>query len=1649
MALPSLAGERQRTVSAEEEQEKTWVELTFNKRECTKFVPVGSSSQESISRCGCGRLLSNHNYLNAPRYITEEENLPLGATAKTFSAAGKQKALFYQEETNFNQPEFIPNLVFDKTQEDTRWNVMKNTSCWPTDAHGTLEFQGTGEGDKSQYIRLSHDTSPDLVLQLMIDEWKLQPPHMVISVHGGTHNLQLQPKLMRVISNGLIKAAKTTGAWIMSFGLNMGIGAIVGNALKEHKAKSRGKVFSIGVAPWGVVDHREDLIGSQSIKSYQTMANPLSKGSVLHAAHTHFLLVDNGTEGRYDTEIRFRRQLEKKLSQHRINPRSGHNCSIVCLVLEGGKNTINVVLESVKQNPPIPVIVCDGSGRAADLIAFAHQYADDDGFMIEELRLQLLVLIEDTFKCRRDQAQYIFISIMECIKKKDLITIFRMGQGSNQDDIDIAILTATLKAQCKSAPDMLNLALAWNRIDIATSQIFVYGRQWPVLSLEQAMMDALIADRVEFVKLLMENGVSMHKFLTVHRLEELYNATPLPVNVVYLMNDVKKNIPPGYRFTLTDIGLVIELLMGGAYRCSYTRKRFRLYYASKNKPATGMKKQLSFRIGLPNIGQMTSSSTRTDLFNNPTTDAMTHDSKSNSASPNLPKDFPYPFNELLMWALIMKRQKMALFMWQQGEEAIAKALVACKLYKAMAKEAADDDLDVEESDQLKAYSKEFQDLAIQLLEVCYHADDDATQHILTYELKQWSRHTCLSLAVAAKHRDFIAHPCVQLLLNDLWMGGLSMRKNSSLKVILGILLPPTILMLEFKTHEELQLMPQTVAEHLHEVSSVSSSVEGSSSSSSSVSSSSSSSSGRSVTSGALPKPDILGRDISEQRGEDAYVILTMRRKQIGFRKKVYEFYNAPITKFWMHTMLYTVILSLFTFVVLVRLENLPSIYEWIVISHAITVTIEKVREIVVSEPSGTKQKVKIWCGKFWNLVEVLTLSMFFIGLGLRLSNDPYLLKVGRAIYCANIVLWYSHLLNIFSVSKYLGPYVTLMGKMMVDLGTFIILLAVVLASFGVARQAVLHPNETAKWSLLKDVALEPYFMLYGEVYAGTIDPCSADNYDNLCSVGSWIAPTFMTIYLLVANILLLNLLIAVFNNTFARVKTYSDRIWKFQRYLMIVEYELRPVLPPPLILISYISMIIGRIFKKRKSSSSDRGLKLFLDDDDVEKLHDFEEDCVDEFFRSRNQNNPTEAVNKNYDRDRLTRLLDSVEEMRENESNLLNHLSVIHERLAYLEDINIKLLDELTQDKLKVAVEENQSTLEEKLHSVSERRMIRQRSRVRNDSEMSSVSEWLAPPFIRMRNKSSDKSKPATLQPLTNNNLVRRTNSMGGINHSNEMLNQKNPAFNQINDAWDETKSSSCQDIMIRGNLKPSSSERNAPQNQSVFQSNEVASNPAIIVEKYPVYSDNEDRAWFDQTSYPTSNHVNHENNDFSFAPANTTPNIIEAASTSANVEEISKSGKRRYSMTPTITISTPGGRPVYKSITDNIDTSRWHEMHAPHVPSTPFDGWWNGKAPDFDSRQAIKYNDQISLSDWEEEKSLLQTKRRHKKKSPGKHRKKTHMKHKRSLSALNESISSHVNLNNNSNDHLSASLVQLRDSNSLSSLTSDHNNITTVIHSD
>ena len=77
-----------------------------------------------------------------------------------------------------------------------------------------------------------------------------------------------------------------------------------------------------------------------------------------------------------------------------------------------------------------------------------------------------------------------------------------------------------------------------------------------------------------------------------------------------------------------------------------------------------------------------------------------------------------------------------------------------QFFLAMALEAADDDLDVEIFDELDSYSKIFEELSLQLLEFSYQSDDDLTQHLLTASLDNWSRQTCLSLAVVANNLRF-------------------------------------------------------------------------------------------------------------------------------------------------------------------------------------------------------------------------------------------------------------------------------------------------------------------------------------------------------------------------------------------------------------------------------------------------------------------------------------------------------------------------------------------------------------------------------------------------------------------------------------------------------------------------------------------------------------------------------------------------------------------------------------------------------------------------------------------------------------------------------------------------------------------------------
>jgi transient receptor potential cation channel subfamily M protein 3 len=207
---------------------------------------------------------------------------------------------------------------------------------------------------------------------------------------------------------------------------------------------------------------------------------------------------------------------------------------VVCLVIEGGMNTIRAVLEYVTDK--VPVVVVDGTGRAADIIAFVHKYANEheEQSLLESMKDYLINMIIKTFEVGMEQADQLYNELLQCTKYKNLITVYRIQDrpDAKNTELDQTIITALFRSQHLTPSEQLSLALTWNRVDIARTEIFVYGQEWAHGALDEAMMQALDHDRIDFVKLLLENGVSMKKFLTIPRLEELYNTKSGPPNTL-------------------------------------------------------------------------------------------------------------------------------------------------------------------------------------------------------------------------------------------------------------------------------------------------------------------------------------------------------------------------------------------------------------------------------------------------------------------------------------------------------------------------------------------------------------------------------------------------------------------------------------------------------------------------------------------------------------------------------------------------------------------------------------------------------------------------------------------------------------------------------------------------------------------------------------------------------------------------------------------------------------------------------------------------------------------------------------------------------------------------------------------------------------
>uniref|UniRef100_A0A8B9Z5S2 Transient receptor potential cation channel subfamily M member 5 n=1 Tax=Buteo japonicus TaxID=224669 RepID=A0A8B9Z5S2_9AVES len=995
-----------------------------------------------------------------------------------------------------------------------------------------------------KFIKVPSTTHPGIIFEVMLNKWKLPAPNLVVSLVGEEENFQMKPWLRDTLKKGLIKAAQSTGAWIFTSALRVGITRHLVQAVRDHalaSTSSKVRVIAIGITSLRKIQHREilDNTKNESLVHYQSDDNIQGPLYSLDHNHSHFILVDHIMPDEPDGTTKLRLTLEKHISEQRTGYGGTGSIEIpvLCLLVNGGPGTLERICSGLENSAPWLILA--GSGGTADILA---AFMNDPQLVMPEA-------VEKQFKEKFPAESFLWKDILQwtatiqnIISHQHLLTLHNFEQDGSEE-LDTVILKALVKA-CKSHSqeaqeylDELKLAVAWNRVDIAKSEIFNGDVEWKSCDLEEVMMDALVNDKPEFVKLFIDNGANISEFLTYSRLQRLYCSISQKCLLYELLlkkheeskltlagltgqqHKEQKEICP--LFTLSEVSRVLKDFLHDACKGFYQDLR----YGGKKKSR------------LPGPLDM------------------------NQKSEN-------PWRDLFVWAVLQNRHKMANYFWAMGSEGVASALAACKILKEMSR--------LETETEVARIMKEakYEQLAVELFSECYHNSEERAFALLVRKNQYWSKTTCLQLATEADAKSFFAHDGVQAFLTKIWWGDMS-TSTQILKLICGFWCPFLIYtnLIAFSEEKQSKIEP----EPFRELDSLDTE--------------------RTLFFSKEEDSKLEKQNPSENTAWATFMFTRWRK-----------FWSAPVTVFMGNVIMYFAFLFLFTYVLLLDFKppppEGPSAKEIILYFWVFTLVLEEIRQsFFTDEDTNLMKKFKLYVEDNWNKCDMVTIFLFIIGVICRMLNSTF--QAGRTILAIDFMVFTLRLIHIFAIHKQLGPKIIIVERMMKDVFFFLFFLSVWLIAYGVTTQALLHPNDSRVEWIFRRVLYRPYLQIFGQIPLDEIDseeisfpPNLAENLPSCPnSYANWLIILLLVIFLLVTNVLLMNLLIAMFSYTFQVVQGNADIFWKIQRYNLIVEYHGRPALAPPFIIVNHITLVLRRIFNKteHKKEHLERDLPVGLD----------------------------------------------------------------------------------------------------------------------------------------------------------------------------------------------------------------------------------------------------------------------------------------------------------------------------------------------------------------------------------------------------------------------------------------------------------------------
>ncbi|XP_021379559.1 transient receptor potential cation channel subfamily M member 1-like [Mizuhopecten yessoensis] len=1161
------------------------------------------------------------------------------------------------------------------------WHYHTHTIRKPCDSYGEIEFHGYGhDTESSPYIRLANDTQPELVLDIILNYWKLPTPKLLISVTGGAKRFDMKPKLLEKFKRGLINAATSTGAWIITGGTHTGVMEIVGEGVQEY-VLTYGKqkdIVCLGVPLWGVIANKDALDEDENgnfpaIYSKEGLDAEKGKKTIpLDHNHTHFVIVDDGSRDKFGGEIEFRANLEKTISHMSCDSEGMSsnlqvNTPVISLIVEGGVGTMKTVSESIKNG--IPVLVLEGTGRAADFIAAGYLFTkdimnEDRSHFPPHYQQTMEEIATNNFEWKPGETNkpakisLCLKQLESCLKSRRMITVFNLGDAENKD-LDKAILNALLKATVDSEDAnksnqsaQLSLALAWNRSDVARNTIFSSSKKTIFgASLHDAMTTALIQNKKTFVKLFLENGVELKDFLTVKNLWNLY---------ANCLND--KTDRSAQLFN----NLIMYLKVG---RGDKSKQTWGAYLCCRPVEHLGNQPELVELVGKTIVHIVGDEAinpydgSKTDRFKvcdvDPcmgyiVDDKATEKSMAGKKWRHVKHDFELPERELFLWALLLNRMDLAKLFWKLGKDHLGTALLAAALLKGLAK-VADGEEEIELSVSLEESALMFEKLAVDVLSHCYKHNKALAHQLLVRQLVDYGNTTLLLLADAHELMDFMDHTSCQTKLNSVWKGRMALY-TSTYKILAAMVIPFLIPAIKFTSNKN-------PTEYLDDDDALDYDNLGEAMAGE----------GTAIISNSRVAPETESRSKQIKRKLYQVSLAGTGKDGISLVSAIYHFYTAPVTKFYWYTVAYLAFLAIFSYFVLTNLHptssvNSPSNIEYVTWGWTITMVIEEVRQVLTRDQRSLVHKLRSWYSSVWNRFDLIMYLLFMLSVILRfvLSEDNF--TWARMTYSITLAMYFLRFMQAFFVEKNIGPKVIMIRKMLTDLMFFFAILAVFVLSFGIAYQANLFPNDPPSWKLLRQVVYLPYWQMYGELFLENMEgeePSSCTTNETLwrsgaqarCAENNAIVPLLLAVYMLLTNILLVNLLIAMFSDTFQKVQDNSLKVWRFYKFSLVYEYYERPSVFPPFIILNHafrgVRWLMHKSFRKLNYHDD---FKLHLSARDNTRLTLFEREAVEDYLHTTRELKREQLDSKvTNTSERLEKVIDELDNIKDSVTKASDH----------------------------------------------------------------------------------------------------------------------------------------------------------------------------------------------------------------------------------------------------------------------------------------------------------------------------------------------------------------------------------------------------------